>query len=206
MTHLVCVMIKTINDKKNGLKMAKQIILKYPDPLLFKESEPVEIFDDSIQTLIEDMVDTMYSVAGVGLAAPQIGVQKQVLIFDTERKDMEDGLTPEEKVRRRNYTVLINPVILSTEGQCISEKEGCLSVPQFSVNVKRAKAIKLDALDRFGKPIHIDTDEYMAIVIQHEMDHLKGILLVNYVSSLKRNMYLKRLKKKNKLKKNKNLN
>jgi peptide deformylase len=183
--------------------MAVLSIVTYPDSVLKKVADPVEVFDESIHQLIRDMADTLYSVHGIGLAAPQVGVSKRLLIYDLERKDLEEGLTDEERIKHRNYKVIINPEVISAENEVLSEKEGCLSVPGFSADVQRFQKIHIKALDENEKELNIDTDEYLGIVLQHEMDHLDGILLVDHVSSLKREMYRRRIKKKRKSKKKK---
>jgi len=183
--------------------MAILDIYTYPESVLKKKADPVEIVDDKIHQLIQDMADTLYSVHGIGLAAPQVGVSKRLLLYDLERKDLEDGLSEEERLNNRNYKVIINPELLYTEGEVLSEKEGCLSVPDFRTDVQRYKKIHVKAIDENAKEVNIETDEYLAVVLQHEMDHLEGKLLVDYVSSLKREMYKRRIKKKRKSKKKK---
>ena len=168
-------------------------ILTYPDPELKKTSKPVEKIDDSIIKLIDDMADTMYAIPGVGLAAPQVGVLKRIIIYDAERKDLEEeNLSEAEKIKRRNLKILINPNIISSRGKCTSEKEGCLSVPDLRANINRASDIHVEALNIKGKKISFETSETEAIVIQHEIDHLNGILFIDYLSTLKREMYRRR--------------
>jgi len=182
--------------------MAILKIYTYPDPVLKKKASPIETIDDTIHKLIEDMADTLYSVRGIGLAAPQVGVSKQLIIYDLERKDLEEeGLSQEERYQLRNYHVIINPEFLSKEVEIISEQEGCLSVPSFSTDVPRFQKIHLKAMDEKGQLVHIDTEEYLGVVLQHEIDHLDGTLLVDYISSLKREMYRRRMKKKRRSKK-----
>jgi peptide deformylase len=183
--------------------MAILDIITYPDPVLKKKADPIEVVDDQIQQLILDMADTLYSVHGIGLAAPQVGVSKRLLLYDLERKDLDDGLSDEERLNYRNYKVIINPEVLSAEGEVLSEKEGCLSVPDFRTDVNRFEKIHIKAMDENENTIDIETEEYIGVVLQHEMDHLDGILLVDYVSSLKREMYKRRIKKKRKSKKKK---
>jgi len=183
--------------------MAILDIYTYPDPVLKKTADPVKIVDEKIQQLIRDMADTLYSVHGIGLAAPQVGVSKRLLLYDLDRKDLEEGLSEEERLNNRNYKVIINPEILLAEGEVLSEKEGCLSVPDFRTDVQRFKKVHVKAIDENEKDINIETDEYLGVVLQHEIDHLNGTLLVDYVSSLKREMYKRRIKKKRKSKKKK---
>jgi len=183
--------------------MAILNIYTYPDSILKKKADPVAVVDDEIHQLILDMADTLYSVHGIGLAAPQVGISKRLLLYDLERKDLEQDLSTEERINNRNYKVIINPELLSAKGEVLSEKEGCLSVPDFRTDVQRYKMIHVKAIDENAKIVNIETDEYLAIVLQHEMDHLNGKLLVDYVSSLKREMYKRRIKKKRKQKKKK---
>ena len=184
--------------------MARRKIVTYPDPILKKPSQEVLQIDSDIRTLVNDMADTMYAVPGIGLAAPQIGYNKRIIIFDTERKDLEEGLSEKEKIKNRNLMVLINPEITYSEGKVISENEGCLSVPDLRSDIKRKSIVHVKGLDLDGNTISIEASETVSIVIQHEIDHLNGVLFVDYISALKREMYrrkrLKKLKKKEKKK------
>ncbi len=165
--------------------MARLKILTYPDPRLNMISEPVAEVDGEIKRLIEDMAETMYdSPSGVGLAAPQVGVNKRVIICDVNHR-----VTGE-----RALLALINPEIVEADGELLSE-EGCLSCPEMVVEVPRAEYIKVEALDAEGRPVTIETDDFLAVVIQHETDHLDGRLIVNNLSSLKRKLYRRKLKK-----------
>ena len=164
--------------------MAILDILKYPDMFLKQSAKPVDNIDESIQQLIEDMAETMYDEPGVGLAATQVGSDKRIIIYDTDPKE-EDS----------TYHALINPEIVSSEGTTISENEGCLSVPEFRADVKRFETVRVKALDRSGKPVDIDTDGFLSVVLQHEIDHLNGILFIDRISALKRELYKRRVKK-----------
>jgi peptide deformylase len=137
-----------------------------------------------LQQLIDNMGVTMYNAPGVGLAAIQVGVNKQVLVYD---------VAPNDESRRLN--VLINPKIVSTEGQILSENEGCLSVPDYRAHVKRAARILVEGVDRDGNPQRIEAEAMLAIVLQHEIDHLNGTLFIDHISALKRQMYERRIKK-----------
>lgn len=159
-------------------------IVTYPDKFLKKPTQAVENIDGELQTLIEDMGATMYQAPGIGLAAIQVGVDKSLLIYD---------IAPKEEGRRLN--VLINPQIISKEGEIISEDEGCLSVPDFRANVKRAARILVDGVDRDGNPQRIEAEGLLAVVLQHEIDHLNGTLFIDHVSALKRQMYTRRITK-----------
>ncbi|MBI5182333.1 MAG: peptide deformylase [Nitrospirae bacterium] len=159
-------------------------IKKYPDPVLTKKAERIEKIDQEIQKLIDDMIETMYAAPGVGLAAPQVGHSIKLTVFDSSVKEEEGRLT-----------VLINPEIIEKSGEIIM-KEGCLSVPGFEAEIKRPEQIKVNGLDRNGQPITIEATGFLARVIQHELDHLDGILLLDRISILKRNIYKRRFIKK----------
>ncbi|MBF0449221.1 MAG: peptide deformylase [Candidatus Magnetomorum sp.] len=178
-------------------------IFVYPDPILKKKAASIESIDESIHQLIHDMADTLYSVQGIGLAAPQVGFSKQLLLYDLDRNDLQEGLSDEERLQQKNYKVIINPEIILTEGTVLSENEGCLSVPDFRSDVYRAKKIHLKAMDEHGNAIDIETDDFLSVVLQHEVDHLNGVLFIDYVSSLKREMYKRRIMKKRKKNKRK---
>jgi peptide deformylase len=130
------------------------------------------------------MVETMYEAPGVGLAAIQVGSDKQVLVYDEKPTESDRG-----------YGVIINPKIVETEGQIISENEGCLSVPDFRSDVKRAARIVVEGVDRDGKSLRFEADGFLAIVLQHEIDHLNGTLFIDRISALKRELYKRRMKK-----------
>ena len=164
--------------------MAVLDILKYPDKFLRQPAKPVDIIDDSIQQFIQNMADTMYDEPGVGLAATQVGSDKSIIVYDT---------TPQEE--SSSYNALINPEIVSSEGTTISENEGCLSVPEFRADVKRFETVRVKALDRNGNPVDIHADGFLSVVLQHEIDHLNGILFIDRISVLKRELYKRRVKK-----------
>lgn len=147
--------------------MAHLKIYTYPSPVLKKTAEPLTDFGPKTQKLFDDMIDTMYLDDGVGLAAPQVGVSKQILIACPTAKPGEEY-------------VIVNPVILSESGR-EAEMEGCLSLPGLAVKVERAKKIQLRFQDRNGKAWEVKLKDFFARVIQHEMDHLKGILLIDRV-------------------------
>ncbi len=159
-------------------------ILTYPNKFLSQPTKQVTDIDDEIRNLIEDMAATMYEAPGIGLAAIQVGYDKSLLVYDVSPKD-----------EQRSLQVLINPRIVLSEGTTISEEEGCLSVPDCREDVKRAASIHVEALDREGKPVRIEAEGLLAIVLQHEIDHLNGILFIDRISSLKRQMYKRRVKK-----------
>ena len=161
--------------------MAILPILQFPDPRLHKVAAPVARVDDPIRTLVRDMAQTMYSAPGVGLAATQVDVHKQVIVIDvtTTHDDLK---------------VFINPEILESRGASDAE-EGCLSVPGVFDKVQRAEWIRVRALDAEGQPFELEADGLLAVCIQHEMDHLKGKVFVEYLSPLKRRRILTRLRK-----------
>jgi len=159
-------------------------ILTYPDPFLKKKTKPVEDINDDIKKLIEDMADTMYEAPGVGLAAIQVGEDRSIIVFD-----------PEADKENRPYQVLINPEIVSKEGEFLSENEGCLSVPEFRSDVKRAEFTVVTGLDRKGNPVRMEAHGLLSVILQHEIDHLNGILFIERISSLKRGIYKRKVKK-----------
>ncbi|MGA6924277.1 MAG: peptide deformylase [Desulfosarcina sp.] len=159
-------------------------ILTYPDKFLKQQTVPVENIDGSLQTLFDNMAATMYLAPGVGLAAPQVGIGQRFIIYDIGPR--EDG---------HDLHVLINPKIVTREGEIISENEGCLSVPDFRADVKRAERVLVEGVDRDGNPLRFEADGLLAIVIQHELDHLDGTLFIDRISALKRQMYKRRVKK-----------
>jgi peptide deformylase len=161
--------------------MAILSILQYPDPRLKKVASPVERVDDDIRALVRDMAETMYAAPGVGLAATQVDVHKQIIVID---------ISP----TRNQLNVFINPQIVESEG--ISDlEEGCLSVPGIYDKVARANRIRVRALDLQGQPFELEADGMQAVCIQHEMDHLKGKVFVEYLSRLKRDRILARMRK-----------
>ncbi len=151
--------------------MAVLNILRYPDARLHKVAAPVTVFDDALRTLVADMTETMYAAPGVGLAATQVDVHKQVIVVDvSERKD--------------SLVVLVNPVIVESIGVSDIE-EGCLSVPGIYDVVERAERVRVRAYDRNGNPFTLEAQGLLSVCIQHEIDHLKGKVFVEYLSQLK---------------------
>lgn len=159
-------------------------IVTYPDKFLKNPTQAVDNIDGKLQRLIDDMSTTMYQAPGIGLAAIQVGIGKSLLVYDIAPR--EDG---------RMLNVLINPKIVAKEGEVLSEDEGCLSVPELRADVKRAARILVEAADRDGKPLRIEAEGLLAIVLQHEIDHLNGTLIVDHISALKRQMYTRRILK-----------
>jgi peptide deformylase len=159
-------------------------ILTYPDKFLSEPTKPVKNIDEEIQNLIKNMASIMYQAPGIGLAAIQVGINKSLLVYDISPRDGE-----------RSLQVLINPRIIESEGTTISEDEGCLSVPDFRANVKRSASVLVEGVDSKEKPLRLEAHGLLAVVLQHEIDHLNGILFIDRISSLKREMYKRRVKK-----------
>jgi peptide deformylase len=159
-------------------------ILTYPDRFLRTIASPVKNIDENIQHLIQNMGATMYHAPGAGLAAVQVGSDKKILVFD------ELPGQPEQSLQ-----ALINPTIIEREGVFISENEGCLSVPELRSDVKRSNRVLVEAVDKDGNPLRFEAEGFLAVVLQHEIDHLNGTLFIDHLSALKRNMYKKRMKK-----------
>ncbi|WP_353683942.1 peptide deformylase [Thermodesulfovibrio sp. 3907-1M] len=157
--------------------MATLEIRKYPDEVLKKKAELVNDIDGDLQKFIDNMIETMYNSNGIGLAAPQVGVSKRVIIVDTSPRQENQSLI-----------VLINPEIINSEGEVLSE-EGCLSLPGFITRLKRNERVFVKGLDRKGKPIEIEATGLLARALQHEIDHLDGILLIDRISPLKRELF-----------------
>ncbi len=160
-------------------------ILEYPDPRLRTIAKPVEEVTDADRKLIDDMFETMYDAPGIGLAATQVNVHKQIIVMDLS----EDKSEPR---------VFINPEVKVLDGEREAMQEGCLSVPGFYEDVERIEHCMIRALDRDGKPFELEARGLLAVCIQHEMDHLNGKLFVDYLSSLKRNRIRKKLEKQHK--------
>ncbi len=156
-------------------------ILHYPDKRLRKIAEEVEVFDDSISVLVDDMFETMYQAPGIGLAATQINQHKRIIVIDISEQQNEP-------------ICLINPVITEKIGTTESE-EGCLSVPDYVESIKRFESIKVDAMNQKGENFEMDASDLLSICIQHEVDHLNGILFVDHLSKLKQGRLIKKTKK-----------
>ncbi len=167
--------------------MAVLEIKRYPDPILKRKARPVEEINGSLQKLIDDMLETMYDAPGIGLAAPQVGESIRLIVVDVSAREEEHPLI-----------VLINPEIVYTEGKVDSE-EGCLSVPGYVSTIRRANRVLVRGLDREGKPVEIEATGLLGRALQHEIDHLDGILFIDRMSPIKREFfrkrYLRKLKK-----------
>lgn len=163
--------------------MAIRKIIYLPDPRLRKRSVEIDTFDEQLSTLVDDMLETMYDGNGIGLAAPQIGINLRLAVID---------LVGEKK--RDDQLIMINPKIIERKGD-VKSQEGCLSVPGVYETVKRSEWIKLSALDRNGKPFELEAQDLFGMCIQHEIDHLDGKVFIDLLSPLKRSLARKKLEK-----------
>lgn len=159
-------------------------IITIPDPVLRKESASVERVDDELRRLMDDMLGTMYDAPGVGLAAPQIGVLRRVIVMDAARD--EDPADP---------LIMANPEILSLSDEMRVHEEGCLSIPDHTADVERPAKVRVAFLDREGKQQETELEGIWSTIVQHEIDHLNGVLFIDYLSRLKRNMIVKKFTK-----------
>ena len=165
--------------------MAALEVLQFPDPRLKRKSEPVTGPGAALRALADDMLRVMYDEPGIGLAAPQVGHAIRLVVMDTDWK--EEGA-------ERNPTFIVNPEIVERQGKVLWE-EGCLSVPDFTADVERAERVVLRGQDLDGKPIEERAEGLRAVCLQHEFDHLNGVLFIDRISRLKRSMYVKKRKK-----------
>ncbi|MDE2435637.1 MAG: peptide deformylase [Sphingomonadales bacterium] len=183
--------------------MAIREIIEVPDPLLKQVSAPVTEFDASLRTLVDDMFETMYEAPGIGLAAIQVGVPLRVLVIDLQPEDEDaepvacnhDGHHHHHQPTRKEPRVFINPEILDPSEEHSIYSEGCLSVPDIYAEVERPARIRARWQDIDGKAHEEQIEGLLATCLQHEMDHLEGILFIDHLSRLKRNMALKKLEK-----------
>ena len=164
--------------------MSKLDVIIAPDPRLKKVCSPVDTVGDQTATLMNDMLETMYAAPGIGLAAPQVGVHKRIIVVDAAR-----GETPPQPYK------LVNPEIIWSSDETKEHEEGCLSLPTYYEQVIRPDRIKVRYVDEKNMEQELEADGLLSVVIQHEMDHLEGILFVDHISSLKRNMILRKLRK-----------
>jgi peptide deformylase len=164
--------------------MAIISILKYGEPLLLEKSLPVEKIDEEIRRLIDDMVETMYAAEGIGLAAPQVGELKRIIVVD-----ISAGEHPEELI------VLINPEIKAEEGSVVNE-EGCLSFPNITLEIERPRYVRVRGLSPEGKELELEAEGLLACALTHEIDHLNGVLIIDRASPLKRDLIVRKIRKK----------
>lgn len=176
-----CTNVIDIDTDQKSDYMPVLEVLTFPDERLRTIAAPVEKVDDEIKTLVENMFETMKDEQGIGLAATQVNVHKRVVVMDVSEEQNEPY-------------VFINPEIIEKNGSTVSE-EGCLSVPNNYAKVDRAEKVKVKALDKNGEPFELEAEGLFAICIQHELDHLKGVLFVDYLSPLKRDRIKKKLEK-----------
>lgn len=163
--------------------MPRKHILIYPEPVLKTKAKEIDNIDLDIVTLVDDMEEAMYVAPGVGLAAPQVGCAKRLILVD-----------PTAKKDSGNLMVLLNPVIVEREGKAV-DSEMCLSVPEVSVDVPRAERVLIQGLNMDGKEVRLEAEGFLARIFQHEIDHLDGKVILDYASTLKRAIYLKKKKK-----------
>jgi len=171
-------------ETANAIHMAIREIIIAPDPVLRKTAAKVEAVDDQVRSLMDDMLETMYEAPGIGLAAPQIGVLRRVIVVDVSAKDEE-----------RQPLCMADPEVVWTSKDTFSYEEGCLSLPEHYAEVTRPAEAKIRYLDRDNAPQELHAKQLLATCIQHEIDHLDGILFVDYLSTLRRGMILRKLTK-----------
>ena len=172
---------KTIEKRKFAGKIHE--VVKYPDPVLAMRGEEVTVFDGALKTLVEEMFESMYAAQGIGLAAPQIAISKRITVID-----VSFGKEEKDKI------ALINPEIVKSEGRQV-EEEGCLSLPEIREKVVRAERVTVRAQNVDGEWFEVDGDELLARALQHEIDHLDGVLFIDRISRLKRELVLRKIRK-----------
>ncbi len=180
--------------------MSIRPIVNIPDPVLRQVSKPVERFDDALQILLDDMLETMYDAPGIGLAAIQLAVPLRIFTIDVaprvnEEEDEEGEATSEKATPEPNPIFLINPEILTVSDETSLYDEGCLSIPDYYAEVERPASCKIKYFDRHAKEQILDSDGILSTCIQHEFDHLQGILFIDHISKLKRDMVIKKFTK-----------
>ncbi len=168
--------------------MAKREILVLPDQRLRQVAEPIDKVDDSIKALAKDMLDTMYDAPGIGLAAPQIGEMKRIVVMDLSKE-----CEPKDPI------VMINPEIQKYSDETVTTEEGCLSIPEIYYDVERPAEVTVRYTDLDGKIVEREATDRLAVCVQHELDHLDGVLYIDYLSRLKRDRVLKKFQKAEKL-------
>lgn len=173
-----------VDFREEKEEMAVLKIIEYPDPILRQKSRNIEKWDEELNKLIKDMMDTLDEVPGLGLAAVQVGVPVQMFVYDS-------NLGKEQKNR---YAVVINPEIVFKDGE-IKDEEGCLSIPDYRDSVVRAAVVRVKGFDKEGNSMELSGDGLLARMFQHEIDHLNGILFIDRLSSLKKSLFLRRMKK-----------
>lgn len=164
--------------------MAVRPIITIPDPVLRKTARSIERVDDDLRRLMDDMLETMYDAPGIGLAAPQIGISRRLIVMDPAKDDAPE--TP---------LIMVNPKILERSDEMRTHEEGCLSIPDYTAEIERPAVIRVTFLDREGKAQEKKLEGIWSTVVQHEIDHLNGVLFIDYLSRLKRDMVMKRFTK-----------
>jgi len=168
--------------------MALRHIVTLPDPVLKRKAKPITKFDKDLQTLIDDMIETMRDAPGVGLAAPQVNISEQLIVVEYSEDDEDEEFVEEEGEKKppkpRNLYVMINPEITKTSEEKVLGVEGCLSIPGIQGEVERFEAIQVKGLNRFGKPQKLKLDGWMARIFQHEIDHLNGVLFTELATRI----------------------
>lgn len=164
--------------------MALLPIIKLPDPILREKALPVETIDSEVRKFLSDMLETMYAAPGIGLAAPQVGLSRRLIVIDTARDE-----------EPRNPHLLINPEILERGDERRTHEEGCLSIPDIYAEVERPGRVRVRFLDEEGKVHEEEFSDLLATVVQHEIDHLNGVLFIDYLSRLKRDLLVKKFLK-----------
>ena len=167
--------------KTSALKIHE--VVKWPEPVLAQKGAPVTVFDAALKQLVEEMFESMYAAQGIGLAAPQIAISKRITVIDVSFKK-----NPADRI------VLINPEIIEREGKQV-EEEGCLSLPEIREKVSRAAKVKVKAQDVTGEWFEVEGEELLARAFQHEIDHLDGVLFIDRLSRLKRDLVVRKIKK-----------
>ena len=175
--------------------MALRKILTEPNKLLREKSLIVEKVDEDLQKLMDDMLETMYAAPGIGLAAIQIGVPKRVIVLDIGQRDKSKSTNDEKQEERKNPMYFVNPEIISKSTNNSTYEEGCLSVPGQFAEIDRPDKCHIKYLDYYGQPKELVAEGMLATCIQHEIDHLEGILFIDYLSKLKKSMIVKKLTK-----------
>jgi peptide deformylase len=167
--------------------VTKRDIITLPDKKLRLVSEPVERFDDELQRFADDMLETMYEAPGIGLAAIQVGVARRMLVCDVAKREDEDA--------EADPMILVNPEILWSSDERSVREEGCLSIPEYFAEVERPETVRVSYLDPRGKPHEMEASGVLATCLQHEIDHLNGMLFIDYLSKLKRDMVIRKFSK-----------
>lgn len=170
--------------------MALREIIKYPDKRLNEIAKPVTVFDKELEILVEDMAETMYSAPGIGLAAPQVGINKRLFVVDASPRG-----------EKADLRIFVNPQITYKSGKVLGE-EGCLSFPEIYEDVVRAEIIKIQAQNVKGEPFELEASDILAVVIQHEYDHLDGVLLINHLNIIRKKLVDRKMKQWHKKKSN----